>query len=84
MAAFPQLGYGFKSNTSHVIKKEPVITEALTWWRQLTNDRKAELIVKENPNSLRESRMRKEFLWTGYDKNPQVLFDKYHEEYVRC
>ena len=32
MAAFPQLGYGYKSNTSHISKSEPS-TISLAWWR---------------------------------------------------
>jgi len=67
MAAFPQLGYGFKSNTSHIAVEVPATEEAIMWWRHcLTPDQKADLM-----------RMA---LWRLYERNPQKLFDKWIEE----
>lgn len=81
MAAFPQLGYGYKSNTSHVAKDVPATDEALAWWRHcLTNDQKVELIVKEHPNCLRQSDLMRMALWILYNRNPQKLFDKWIKE----
>ena len=33
MAAFPQLGYGYKSNTSHIANSETSSPISLAWWR---------------------------------------------------
>lgn len=44
MAAFPQLGYGYHSNTSHIVKSEPSAI-SLAWWRNcLTTKQQIELI----------------------------------------
>jgi hypothetical protein len=81
MVAFPQLGYGFKSNTSHIAKETPATEEALAWWRQcLTDEQKADLIVKEHPKCLNQSDLMRFALWRLYNKNPQKLFDKWIKE----
>lgn len=80
MAAFPQLGYGYKSNTSHIAKDVPATDEALTWWRHISDDMKADLIVKEHPKCLNQSDLMRFALWQLYNKNPQKLFDKWIEE----
>ena len=50
MVAFPQLGYGYKSNTSHIVKNEPS-REAVAWWRNyLTDKQQVEIIEKRHPN----------------------------------
>jgi hypothetical protein len=81
MAAFPQLGYGFKSNTSHIAVEVPATEEAIMWWRHcLTPDQKADLIVKDHPNCLKQSDLMRMALWRLYERNPQKLFDKWIEE----
>jgi hypothetical protein len=79
MAAFPQLGTGFKSNSDHIAKEIPPTEQALFWWRNcLTESEKADLIIKEHPNCLKQSEMLRMALWILYDKNPQKLYDKSH------
>ena len=75
MAAFPQLGYGYKSNISHI-----ATDEALAWWRHISDDVKTDLIVKEHPKCLNKSDLMRFALWQYYNKNPQKLFDKWIEE----
>jgi len=79
MTAFPQLGYGYKSNTN-IAKDVPPSGDAIIWWRHLTDDKKAELIVVEHPDCLNQSDLMRFALWRLYNRNPQKLFDKYVEE----
>lgn len=81
MSAFPKLGYGFKSNTSHIVKDIPATEEAIDWWRHcLTDEQRGELIVKEHPECLRQSDLMRFALCCLYDKNPQKIFDKWIKE----
>ena len=81
MSAFPQLGYGFKSNISHIAKEVSTTEEAIAWWRNcLTDNQKVDLIVKEHPGCLNQSDLMRFALWTKYNKNPQKLFDKWIKE----
>ena len=80
MTVFPQLGYGYKSNTSHIAKSEPSAI-SLTWWRNcLTDDQKADLIVKKHPQCLKQSGLMRFSLWKIYNENPQKLYDDWIKE----
>jgi hypothetical protein len=77
MAAFPQLGYGYHSNTSHIVKSEPSPI-ALAWWRNcLTIKQQIELIEKLHPNCHNGSGMLLCGLHITYSKNPQKLYDEW-------
>jgi len=80
MSAFPQLGYGFKSNTSHITEDILPTDEVFTWWDCISDDTKIELIVKQHPDCLKQSDLMRIALWNLYCKNPQKLFDKFFEE----
>ena len=83
MAAFPQLGYGYKSNTSHIAVEVQATEEAIMWWRHcLSPEKKAELIVKNHPDCLKQSYLMRISLWWIYDKNPQKLFNEWIKENV--
>ena len=77
MAAFPQLGYGYHSNTSHIAKSEPSPI-SLAWWRNcLTTKQQIELIEKLHPNCHNGSGMLLWGLHVTYSKNPQKLYDEW-------
>lgn len=80
MSAFPQLGYGYKSNTSHISEDIEPSNDALAWWRHISDEEKADLIIKQHPNCLNQSDLLRFALWNSYNKNPQKLFDKWIEE----
>lgn len=69
-------------NNDQVLETEdiPATDEALAWWRHISNDMKADLIVKEHPNCLNQSDLMRFALFQLYSKNPQKLFDKWIEE----
>jgi hypothetical protein len=76
MAAFPQLGYGYKSNTSHIAKGVEASKDVELWWKHcLTDDQKVDLIVKRHPECLHQSGLRRWSLWEIYNKNPQKLYN---------
>ena len=78
MTAFPQLGYGYKSNTSHIVKGVQTSKDAELWWKHcLTDDQKADLIVKRHPECLRQSGLMRLALWRIYNNNPQKLYDEW-------
>jgi hypothetical protein len=78
MAAFPQLGYGYHSNTSHIVKEVQASKDAELWWRHcLTDDQKIELIIKRHPNCINQSQLMRLSLWRLYNNNPQKLYDEW-------
>ena len=81
MSAFPQLGYGYKSNTSHIATETPPTEEAIMWWKHcLTTDERVELIKKHHPNCERGSGMLLFGLHVSYTNNPQKLYDEWVKE----
>lgn len=81
MAAFPELGYGYKSNTSHIVNDIGPTEEAIAWWENcLTTDERIELIIKEHPNCDNGSDMLLFGLHVSYSNNPQKLFNKWIKE----
>jgi hypothetical protein len=77
MAAFPQLGYGYKSNTSHIVKNEPS-NESLMWWKHcLTDKQRIEIIERHHPNCHNGSGMLLFGLHVAYSKNPQKFYDEW-------
>lgn len=81
MTAFPQLGYGYKSNTSHIATEKPTSEVAIMWWRHcLTDDQKVDLIVKKHPQCLNQSGLMRFSLWKIYNENPQKLYDDWIKE----
>lgn len=84
MVAFPQLGYGYKSNTSHIVKNSEPSAISLAWWRNcLTDDQKVDLIVKKHPECLHQSGLRRLSLWKIYSENPQKLYDEWIKENLK-
>ena len=51
--------------------------EAEDWWRNISDEEKLSLIIKERPDYLRYSGLMKFAILNNYNKNPQKLFDKY-------
>lgn len=83
MVAFPQLGYGYKSNASHIVKNEPS-REAVAWWRNyLTDKQQVEIIEKRHPNCHNGSGMLLFALHVNYSKNPQKLYDEWIKENLK-
>jgi hypothetical protein len=81
MAAFPQLGYGYKSNTSHIVEDTEPTEEARAWWENcLTSDQRVQLIIKQHPGCDTGSGMLLFGLHVSYSKNPQKLFNKWIEQ----
>lgn len=81
MTAFTQLGYGYKSNTSHIAAKSEPSEISLAWWRNcLTEKQKVDLIVKKHPECLTQSFLRRLSLWKIYNENPQKLYDDWMGE----
>ena len=81
MSAFPQLGYGYKSNTSHIAVDVSPSKECILWWRHcLTDDQKVDLIIKRHPECLKQSGLRRWSLWKIYNENPQKLYNDWVKE----
>jgi len=78
MTAFPQLGTGFKSNTSHLVKEIEPSQYAIDWWRNdLTNDEKLQILLKEHEGWCDLSNITKSVILMSYHSNPQHLYEKY-------
>lgn len=75
LIAFPQLGYGYKSNTSHIAKPEEASEEAQYWWRYLSEEQKIEMLIKHKPDLMKMSSLMAYSAFNNANKNPQMLFD---------
>lgn len=75
LIAFPQLGYGFKSNNSHIAKPEEASDEAKHWWRYLSEEKKIEMLIKHKPDLMKMSSLMALAILNNANKNPQMLFD---------
>ena len=74
MRAFSNLKRGVLVTNKVTINTEPSL-QSISWWNGMTDNQKADVIMKHHPACMQLSSLARFALFTNYNKNPDKLFN---------